>query len=114
MEKRQQISFFLTVDDEVRIAAEVGRTLPGVELVDECHWKEVGRPPVRKSPVECGGVLGLWNSRILPELVGVARPNGRIDGPMSGAVVQWLRCYVHEGKLEFGHWRPFMRPMIRM
>jgi hypothetical protein len=102
--RKRQILLFLAPDDEARLAADVKSAVPEVRLVDEWRWEDVTHPPVRQSPEECLGEIGLWNSKVEPELVGIARSNGKIDGPISGSVIQWVRCRLDDGRLSAGRW----------
>ncbi|MGW0433767.1 hypothetical protein ACWDV4_14665 [Micromonospora sp. NPDC003197] len=103
-QRRQQISFFLTQEDEVNLTDEIRKQLPEVRLVDEWRWVDPTWPPVRESPADCGGAIGIWNTVIAPELTGVVRANGKVDGPNVGPVVQWLRCRLVDGRLNAGRW----------
>jgi hypothetical protein len=103
-QRKRQVLLFLLPDDEATIALEVKRALPEVRLVDEWRWEDRMRPPVREYPAECDGEIGLWNSRIEPDLIGVPRANGKIDGPVIGPVVQWTRCRITDGRLNAGRW----------
>ncbi len=110
MIRKTQISFFMTSRDELAIAEAVARALPQVRLLDDWAWESVNLPPVRPSPLDCGRAIGIWHSGVRPEIEGVARGNGVIDGPASGAIVQWLRCRLVEGVLKHGRWAATFDP----
>ncbi|HEX8524120.1 MAG TPA: hypothetical protein VF669_17840 [Tepidisphaeraceae bacterium] len=60
--------------------------------IDGALWpSEV--PPTRSSLAECQSrIVYLWNSRVIPALPHKILPDGRIQGPTSGVVIQHLRC----------------------
>jgi hypothetical protein len=103
-QRKQQILFFLMPSDEIEIATEVVKRIPEVKLVDEWRWEDPAQPPVRESPADSGGAIGLWHSGIAPTLTGTRRSNGTVDGPLLGPVVQWLRCRQSDGRLNSGRW----------
>lgn len=104
MERKTQISFFMSERDEVAIAEAVVLALPEVRLVDDWSWEAVDCPPIRDSPLDCKRAIGIWHSGIMPKLAGVARANGTIDAPSGGPVVQWLRCRRVNDDLQHGRW----------
>jgi hypothetical protein len=49
-------------------------------------------------------MIGIWGSHLVASLTGVVRGNGTIDGPDTGAVVQWRRSDIVGGALHHGRW----------
>ncbi|MEU5720502.1 hypothetical protein ABZ783_01560 [Micromonospora sp. NPDC047738] len=102
--RKKHTRFFLTPEDEVTIAARVAERFPAVRLVDDWRWEDVESPPVRRSPLDCGPMIGIWNSELADTLTGVRRQNGKIDAPDISAKILWYRCDRVGDALEAGHW----------
>lgn len=51
---------------------------------------------------ECDSLVTIWSPLVFPDLRGVLRENGVIDGPQTGPVVPWIRSREREGPLAAG------------
>lgn len=100
----------LLPSDETLIEDAVRKTYPNVFFIDQGAWESVEVPPVCMSIQDCGGNAAIWNPGVAPEIRGIARPNGRVDGPQVGPVIQWLRSECREGRLQAGSWAASVDP----
>jgi hypothetical protein len=102
--RERATDLFLLPEDENALAEAIRRDFPEVAFLDESHWVDPSKPPVRAGVLQCGWVAGFWNQDIYPTIRGRRRANGRVDGP-EAEVVQWLRSLVRSpGILSHGRW----------
>ncbi|MFI5932015.1 hypothetical protein [Actinoplanes sp. NPDC051494] len=103
--RTRQIQLLLTPVDEQRIADRIRAEFPEAVFLDQRGWSEPAEPPVRASIVDCSSTAAIWDRSVWPELTGVRHPNGTVDGPTIGPVVQWLRSLERTpGRLSTGRW----------
>jgi hypothetical protein len=103
--RTKQIQLLLTPADEQRIADRIRAEFPEVAFVEQRGWVDPDVPPVRASIVECSSTAAIWDRSIFPVLTGARYPNGTVDGPSIGPVVQWLRSLERTpGVLSPGRW----------
>jgi hypothetical protein len=103
--RTKQMQLLLTPADEQRIAERIRADFPEVVFLDQRGWVDPGEPPVRGSIVECSSTAAIWDRSIWPTLAGARYPNGTVDGPSIGPVVQWLRSLERTpGVLSPGRW----------
>ncbi|AGZ39031.1 hypothetical protein [Actinoplanes friuliensis] len=103
--RTKQVQLLLTPVDEQRIADRIRADFPDAVFLDQRGWVDPDVPPVRDSILECSSTAAIWDRSIFPALSGVRYPNGSIDGPTIGPVVQWLRSLERTpGVLSPGRW----------
>jgi hypothetical protein len=104
-ERTKQIQLLLTPVDEQRIADRIRADFPEAVFLDQRGWVDPDEPPVQASIVECSSTAAIWDRSIWPVLTGTRHPNGTVDGPSIGPVVQWLRSLERTpGVLSPGRW----------
>jgi hypothetical protein len=97
-------------DPEALIAPR--NAYPRVCFIDQSAWESIEVPPVRTSIQDCGGNAAIWNPEVAPTVRGAERPNGRVDGPQVGPVIQWLRSQCRDGRLQAGSWAASVDPVL--
>jgi hypothetical protein len=103
--RTRQLRLLLTPADERRIADRIRAEFPEAVFLDQRGWVDPAEPPVRASIVECSSTAAIWDRSIWPALAGARYPNGTVDGPSIGPVVQWLRSLERTpGVLSAGRW----------
>jgi hypothetical protein len=102
MLKRTEV--LLLPSDEALIEDALRETYPQVCFIDQNAWENVEVPPVRRSIRDCGWNAAIWNPGVAPVVRGTERPNGVVDGPQVGPVIQWLRNRRRDERLEAGSW----------
>lgn len=106
--KRTEV--LLLPSDESLIEDALRKLYPRVCFIDQRGWESVDIPPVRVSIQDCGADAAIWNPAVAPDVRGLARANGVIDGPQVGPVIQWLRSHTADGRLEAGSWAASVDP----
>jgi hypothetical protein len=82
----------MTPTDEAAFLTTLRVRFPYVEVVDGQRWPSE-EPPVRANIADCASSeVFLWNRAITARLPSGSRPGGGFQGPVSGVVIQWLRC----------------------
>lgn len=108
MLKRTEV--LLLPSDEMLIEDALRKAHPRVCFIDQSAWEAVEVPPVRLSILDCSDNATIWNPEVAPEVRGFKRPNGRVDGPQVGPVIQWLRSRLRDGRLQAGSWAASVDP----
>jgi hypothetical protein len=99
IKKRSQI--WLTPVDEENLSGLLRDALPQIHFIDGQTWEEM--PVLKASMSLCKTpFIFLWNSNTVTNLPTFIRPDGRIEGPASGVVIQYLRSLERHGILESG------------
>jgi hypothetical protein len=96
-------SVFFSPSDEIRLEIELRRTIPAIRFVDGSLWEGVS-PPIGESLSACrSAIVFLWDKDACPSLPHQVLPDGRVRGPTSGVVVQYVRPILKDGVLASGH-----------
>ncbi len=96
----KQLQVFMTEHDESEFSELLKRNISGIMFIDDQVWANT--PVVREDIVSCQtGRVYLYNRQI-EDLPTIRRKDGQIQGPISGCVIQFLRCIIKNGQLRSG------------
>jgi hypothetical protein len=92
----------MTPADEARLSTGLLDLAPSTAFIDGARWPSL-EPPLRDSIDLClDGEVLIWNRELSPDLLGVPLPGGGFQGPQSGPVLQFSRCFVDGDELLSG------------
>lgn len=88
---KKQMQLFLVPGDEFEISATLKKVRPSIVFVNDNVW-DGPQPATAESIVDCSSrLVYLWDSSICQTLPVFQRKDGRLEGPVSGVVVQFVR-----------------------
>lgn len=87
---KKQVQVFLNEDDEALLSRSITCHVPGVHFLNDNVWAQY--PDIKEDLHLCdSGRVYLFDGDI-NDLPLRCRADGRIEGPISGCVIQFLRC----------------------
>lgn len=90
---KKQVETFINEDDERLFSDLLIEQCPNVVFLDGSRWQD--EPLVKKRLDLCSSNnVYLWNKDICHELPTLRRADKQLQGPVSGVVVQCMRCRV--------------------
>lgn len=95
MSVTKHVQLLLSLEDEIRWSGLLKSAVPGIKFLDGNVWAE--GPEDRGGIEACStGIAYLFNGdlKLLPRR---SRVTGDVEGPISGCVVQAIRCRLVEG-----------------
>ena len=98
----KRVDVVLLPEEELSIELAIRESFPEVLFIDQRQWTDEAVPPSRHSILDCGHLAAIWNPALAPNLRGLARRNGTIDGPDVGPAIQWIRSVQKPGIVEAG------------
>ncbi|MDP3857568.1 MAG: hypothetical protein Q8Q73_07390 [Stagnimonas sp.] len=99
--KKAIFPFFFLEEDEVALSASLAGVLPSLRFLDDNRW-ESDAPVWRDTIEDCRSrFVFLWDSAKLTHLP-TAMVSGKLQGPSSGVVIQFMRSKVVDGALLSG------------
>jgi hypothetical protein len=103
---KRQLQLLLTTMDQAQLSHFLREQVPGLRFLDDNVW--ASRPVTRSGIEACStGRVYLYNQP-LDSLPTITRPNGELEGPTAGCVIQLLRPVQREhvlfsGRIAVGH-----------
>ena len=95
-------SFFFCERDEMTFGTLLKESIPDIQFIDGSLW-ENDFPTVRRSIPECREkIIFLWSRTACPTLPFKTLNDGKVRGPTSGVVVQFMRCVQRKSTLLSG------------
>jgi hypothetical protein len=93
---------FFCERDELDFGMALKEFIPDIQFVDGSLWED-NSPPVRPSIHECRErIVFLWSRTACPTLPYKTLSDGKIHGPTSGVVIQYMRCVLKDPVLLSG------------
>src|SRR5262245_24372686 len=87
---------FFCQRDELDFGTALKELIPDIQFIDGSLW-ECTSPPVRTSIPECRErIIFLWSRTACPTIPFKALSDGKVRGPTSGVVIQYMRCVQKE------------------
>ena len=98
----KQMQLFLVPEDEREISEAVRALRPKVTFLDDNIWPGI-EPLSARSISECQSrLVYLWDQGLVAQLPTITRPDGRLEGPVAGPVIQIVRSRQEGGVLLSG------------
>jgi len=99
---KKQVQLFLMPGDEQEISLAIQAIRPHVRFLDDNVW-DGALPMLAPSIDACRSrFIYLWDQRLVSPLPTMKRKDGRLEGPISGPVVQLVRSQLQGNVLLSG------------
>jgi hypothetical protein len=92
----------MTERDEERFSDQLLATDPSIRFVDGQRWPSIEPPLIGSISAATQSEAYIWSVRVASALPYRQRPDGVVEGPASGPVIQFLRSSWHEDELRSG------------
>jgi hypothetical protein len=99
---KKQIQIFMTTRDEDDFSSLIKANHPQIEFIDGNLWSNSEPPLISSISKASGNYVYIWSREILDPLPSLKRPDGKVEGPSSGCVLQFARTIENEGTLRSG------------
>ena len=93
---------FFSSSDEKELEVKLRKQLSGIRFVDGSLWEST-TPPAKDQLTDCkSGIVFLWDQIACPKLPHQIIEQGKVRGPTSGVVIQFMRSREKDGVLVSG------------
>jgi hypothetical protein len=99
---KKQIQTFMTTRDEDDFSSLLKTNHPQIEFIDGNLWSSSEPPLITSISKASGNYVYIWSRGVLNPLPSLKRPDGKVEGPSSGCVLQFTRTIENEGTLRSG------------